>query len=88
MKVYYALLTKIDSNHSNLRTNEVEGVTGNLPEVGKSFTLAGESLTEGADVRIISTTEIKSVDIKYNTIVFKTKNSTYQLDILDIEDVE
>ena len=88
MKVYIVKLTKIESNHDHLRTNEVEGVTNILPEVGKNFTLIGEPLTDGANVRIINTTEIKSVDKEENTIIFKTLNSTYQLDILGIKEIE
>ena len=63
---YKALLTKIESKHDNLRTNDIEGNTLELPEVGKSFHLVGNAITEGMSHRIIKTTEIKEVDSYYD----------------------
>lgn len=81
-------LTKIESNHNNLRTNEIEGVSLDLPEVGKSFYLVGESLTEGMDARVVTTTEIKSLEKTDNEYTFKTLNSTYKLEVLGTEEIE
>lgn len=83
-KVYNVRLTKIKSNHTNLRTDEVEGQTLTLPEVGKAFILVGESLTPGGDGRYVYTTEIKSIEKLGESYRFNTLNSTYQLDVLGV----
>ena len=80
-------LTKIESNHNNLRTDIIEGITLELPEVGKSFVLAGKPLTPGTDIRLVTTTEIKNVEKIDNEYKFKTLNSTYKLEVLDSEQV-
>lgn len=78
-------LTKIESTHTNLRTNEMIGKTGSIPEVKYNIQVFGESLTEGKNMRVIETTEIKesTYDKATKTFVFKTQNSTYSLEILD-----
>jgi hypothetical protein len=77
-KVLYVTLKKIESNHNNLRTDEVTGITHNLPEVGERFFMYAEALEEG-DVRHIYTSPIKEVREVDNEIVFKTENSVYSL---------
>lgn len=76
-------LVKIESNHNNLRTNEMEGRTGSIPEVGYDIIVFGEGIEFGT--RMIHTTEVK--ESTYNketkTFTFKTKNSTYSLEMLD-----
>ena len=78
-------LTKIESTHSNLRTNDMEGKTGSIPEVGYDIMVFGQSLTPGMDARVIHTTEVKEsvYDKTTKTFTFKTQNSTYTLEILD-----
>lgn len=87
MIIYKVRLTKIVSTHNNLRTNEIEGMSSSLPVVGQGFNLTGESLTKGMNARLVSTTEIKEIEQKGNEYIFKTLNSTYKLEVLDIEDV-
>jgi len=70
---YKCTLIKIESNHNNLRTNEMEGVCTDLPEVGKRFLIFGEGLEFGH--RVITTTRVQEVEGH----VFRTKNSTYEL---------
>jgi hypothetical protein len=83
MKTLYGVkLTKIESNHKNLRTDTVEGVTEMLPTVGESFILIGKPLTEGAIFRTVFTTEIQFVERMGNEIMFKTRNSTYKVEII------
>jgi hypothetical protein len=80
--MYYVTLTKIESTHNNLRTNEVNGLAVELPVVGSAFFMySSEILTEGTNVRHIHTSEIKDVksDMETGEIVFRTQNSLYAL---------
>lgn len=81
-------LKKIESTHNNLRTNEIEGKTTHIPEVGHPFQIFGESLTEGNDFRCVTTTEVKESEYKEDSRIFtfKTLNSLYELEILDERD--
>ena len=89
MEAYKVLLKKIESNHNNLRTNEVEGYTLTLPKEGTSLVLTGESLTPGMTARLVHTTEIKEVQkTNEKEFLFKTQNSTYQLTVLEIVQVD
>lgn len=83
MKTYEVRLTKIKSNHQNLRTDVIEGVTQELPVLGSSFRLIGESLTPGMDARFVHTTEIQFVEKMGNGYIFNTANSTYKLEVLN-----
>ena len=87
MTAYQVILKKIESNHTNLRTNEIEGRTLSLPEISKNFVLVGESLTPGLDARVVTTTEIKSIEQSGKKYTFKTLNSTYELEVLAEEDI-
>jgi len=89
MKIFKTLLTKVESNHTRLRTNEVEGTTIALPEVGKSFALVGKSLTEGAPFRLVNTSEITEVEkLSEDELQFKTLNSIYKLKVLGTEEID
>ena len=89
MEAYKVVLKKIQSNHNNLRTNEVEGYTLTLPKTGISLVLTGESLTPGMTARLVHTTEIKEVEkTSDKEFVFKTQNSTYQLTVLETVQVD
>lgn len=79
------ILIRLGSNHNNLRTDSVEGLTDKLPVEGDPcFGLVGEGLEFG--VRLVQTTEIKSVlRISNSLMEFKTKNSHYKLQIVSQE---
>lgn len=73
-------LTRIKSNHSNLRTDEVVGiVVYGLPQVGHCFGLAAESLDPSKDIRGVLTTPV--TELEGNT--FKTRNSEYKFEVLN-----
>lgn len=73
-------LTRIKSNHNNLRTDEVIGIAiYGLPEVGASFALAAESLDPTKDIRGVFTTPV--TELNGNT--FKTANSEYKFEVLN-----
>lgn len=88
MRIFKVLLTKVESNHNNLRTNEIEGATLALPEIGKGFDMSGEPLDPAMAVRVINTTEIKELEQNGDEFTFKTLNSTYKLKVLGTEDIE
>jgi len=89
MIAYNVVLTKIDSNHNNVRTKETEGQTLALPAVAKNFSLVGASLTPGLTHRVITTTEIKEVETKgEGSFIFKTLNSTYGLVVTGTEEIK
>jgi len=76
-------LTKIQSTHSNIRTKHIVGESIGLPLVGDSFVMTSEPLTEGTDVRIVATTTVHEVTkLERNLYEFKTRNSTYQWEVL------
>lgn len=76
-------LTKIESIHNNLRTNEVIGYCWNLPTVGERFMIWEEPKFENVVIREVITTTIKEVEQIYEKIwEFKTQNSTYYLELV------
>lgn len=83
MKRYKVLLTKVASTHNNLRTDETEGITTELPEKGKFFILAAKPLVQGAVLRMITTTEIQNVEVLGDEYMFQTLNSTYKVKVLE-----
>lgn len=80
---YKVRLTKVKSNHSVMRTDTIEGLTEELPSLGKNFTVVGKSLTVGMDCRVFTTTEIQFVENLNNEFVFNTLNSVYKLEVLE-----
>jgi hypothetical protein len=88
MKVYEVRLTRVESNHNRIRTDSVEGMTSELPVVGKSFCLIGESLTEGMNARLVTTSKITKVDQNGDEYTFNTLNSTYKIEVLGTEIAE
>lgn len=77
------LLTKIESNHNNVRTKTMEGETRRLPQVARSFLIfakGGGLKIKGSD-RMIHTTQVREIRLFDDfTIIFKTRNSTYKLE--------
>ena len=82
--MYRVLFKKIESTHNNVRTTETEGACPSLPEVGFSFRLFADPLTEGANLRMITTTKVAEMRaLDDGEIVFKTANSTYAVTVLE-----
>ncbi len=76
-------LVKIESTNNALRTKEVEGTTNELPKVGQRFELMGEPINNRYSMRHVSTSPVQSVGKKKEgKILFKTLNSTYELELL------
>ena len=78
-------LIKILSNHTQLRTNEVIGIVKQIPVIDQSFIMTSEPLDKTKDLRYIETSPIKSVEVLEPDLkwVFKTENSTYELELLE-----
>ncbi|NJO48254.1 MAG: hypothetical protein HC840_00900 [Leptolyngbyaceae cyanobacterium RM2_2_4] len=76
-------LTKIESTHNNLRTNEMVGKTGSIPEKDYDIIVFGKGIE--FSTRVIQTTVVQesNYDKETKTFTFKTQNSTYTLEILD-----
>lgn len=83
---YQARLTKITSNHNNLRTNSMVGEISDIPKIGFPFIISNQDPLNkniGANGRLIFTTNVVSVDKKTDIeYEFKTVNSTYKLEII------
>lgn len=80
---YRVKLTKIESSHSVLRTNEVIGFCEDLPKSDSQFYMYGEGLTTGS--RHVTTSLVISVEYENPTkslITFYTLYSKYGLEIL------
>ncbi len=71
---YKCKLIKVVSEHENLRTQEVEGITGKLPKVGERFRLLGKGLEFG--FRDVTTSIIQEL---IDDETFRTEFSTYKL---------
>ena len=71
-------LTKIQSNHTNLRTDVIEGECFNPPKLGRIFSMWSEGLEDKSAVRNITTTPVVEIDGE----IFKTANSTYKIEKL------
>jgi hypothetical protein len=66
--------------HKNERTNDVEGICNDPPEVGEFFTMFGDALDPTKSIRRIVTTEVLEVteDPDGKHLKFSTINSDYQ----------
>lgn len=78
-------LKKIQSTHSNLRTEEVLGTCLELPKEGERFKFFSAPLEQGS-VRVINTSPVKSFASKDGSIIFNTQNSTYELSSIEGEE--
>jgi hypothetical protein len=76
-------LTRLESNHQNLRTDSAEGQTDLAPTVGEIFVLAGEPLSTEGNIRVIHTTPIERVENFDGYVEFWTKNSHYKFENLE-----
>lgn len=85
--MFNAKITKLSENANKLRTATMDGKSGKLPTIGESFYIFGEALDKNVgNARQINTsmvTEVVSFDPHERRIIFKTLNSTYQLDLTD-----
>lgn len=81
-KVKVVKLTKIESNHNNLRTDSIRGWCAELPVIGSSFAMMGPPLATGS-VRLVRTSPVQTIEHTDNRLRFRTENSTYELEVLD-----
>lgn len=74
-------MTRIESNHENLRTPSVEGFLHTELKVGNPIVITAEPLVSWADVRCITTTDIERIEGN----LYYTRNSIYE--VLEFDDV-
>lgn len=89
MKLYKCRLTRIESIHNNLRTDEIVGLTEKLPTKGEPFTIESDALfpvphiSQLDQYRLISTTVVLDINFQNkNELLFRTANSKYFLEVL------
>lgn len=75
-------ITQLSSSHNNVRTRKIVGKTAKLPTEGKHFTMFAKPLDRTQDVRMLSTSRIKSVREENGAYYFETQNSEYKLEVL------
>lgn len=77
-------LTKLARNDKpgGLRTDFVVGEVASLPVVGNRLLMITTPLDENAVARYIETSEVTEVTKEGPSVIFKTQNSTYQLDVV------
>ena len=84
--MYKVKLTKTSDNVNELRTKEIVGYAPKLPETGYSFIMFSQALEtqDPLAVRHIHTSPVAviSVGSENGTVVFRTVNSEYKLEIL------
>ena len=88
--MYSATLTRIISNHNNLRDDVIEGFIFELPQKGQCLVLLAASRdlpsvikVEGKEENVhrqIITSEIKDIEVvSESCILIQTRNSSYKL---------
>ena len=87
--IYKVKLTKIQSDHNNIRSNEIIGVTSFLPKMGERFQMLSEALdkSHGANTRHVETSPITNIfGINSKTLTLHTTYSIYEFEILEATD--
>jgi len=74
-------LTQLLSNHNNVRTKEILGNCSGVPRKGKRFVMSSTPLDKSKDIRVLTTTVLKSVRKDGDTYYFETQNSKYKLEV-------
>ena len=74
-------LTQLSSSHNNVRTKEILGHCSGVPRKGKRFVMSAPPLDKSKDIRVLTTTELKSVRKDGDIYYFKTQNSAYKLEV-------
>lgn len=80
--IYFVKITRIDSSNQNLRTQSVSGICKNLPMPTEQFKMISKSLTKQGEIRLIETSQIKSITTNNNGSIyeFETLNSHYEIE--------
>ena len=84
---YLVEFRKLKTDHSRIRSDVIEGVTERLPEIGKSFGMAAESLDpevkSKGGFRVVTTSPVQKIDVVGLTYIFHTVNgSIYEVKVL------
>jgi hypothetical protein len=76
-------LTRISSNHRNLRTDEIIGTADRPPTVGQRFFMTAPPLATPGGIRWLETTPVQVCERIGAEFDFHTRNSHYRLLILE-----
>ena len=79
--LYHVKLTQLLSNHNNVRTKEILGYCSGVPTKGKRFVMSAPPLDKSKEIRVLTTTTLKSVRKDGKTYHFETQNSKYKLEV-------
>ena len=79
MKNTLIKLTRLESNHNNLRTSEIYGYLQTTLVVGEEIMITAKPLDASFDVRCIHTTPILEIDGN----IYRTKNSVYRIEFVE-----
>ena len=77
----FGILTKLSENKNAFRTKSIFGWFNELPQIEDNFSIYNNqplSIEEG--LRTVITSPVQEMTLGEKTIIFKTLNSTYQLD--------
>ncbi len=77
-------ITQLSSNHNRVRTREIVGECSHHPVEGKTFLMFAEPIDKSKSVRMLHTSKLKSVRKEDNTYYFKTQNSEYKLEVMEL----
>ncbi len=78
MKNELVKLTRLESNHDNLRTSEIYGYLQTPLVIGEEIMITAKPLDASFDVRCIHTTPILAIDGN----IYRTKNSVYRIEFV------
>jgi hypothetical protein len=77
-------LTRVNSSHKRLRTDEVVGDFEDLPCEGYCFEMSAPPLDPKMDIRWIVTSPVQKIELDDGKMYrFATENSTYKLEVLE-----
>lgn len=85
--MYHVRLTRIRSNHQNLRSDGVVGIVPCLPSVGEPISLRAKGFDDPSAIRIVHTTPVKRLRKRRLSggriaFIIDTENSRYELAVL------
>ncbi len=82
VKQYQVLFSKVKNDHARLRTDTMEGIATDLPEIDKQFVVYGKPLESGS-FRRVNTSPVKQID-NIDGVYFLTteSGSVYSVKVL------
>lgn len=76
--MYNVTLSKV-AGGTQVRTDIVQGICLNYPNIGEPFVMTSESLSFVGGIRQIVTSIVQEIAVQDECLIVSTQNSTYQL---------